>query len=42
LPGENILFSVKLIEPAVLTVGLRFTIREGTTTVGAGVMLKIY
>jgi len=42
IPGEDILFEVKLIEPTALTEGLRFTIREGTTTVGAGIILKIY
>ena len=36
MPGDNVKFSVKLITPVALEEGLRFAIREGGQTVGAG------
>jgi len=41
MPGDNIRLSVKLISPIAMTEGLRFAIREGGKTVGAGVVSKI-
>jgi len=41
MPGDNIRMSVKLIQPVALEEGLRFAIREGGRTVGAGVVTKI-
>ena len=38
LPGDTLEFTVNLISPLALTEGLRFTIREGRLTVGAGVI----
>jgi len=38
MPGDNIKMKVKLIEPVALEEGLRFAIREGGRTVGAGVI----
>jgi elongation factor Tu len=41
MPGDNTNFTVKLIAPIAMTEGLRFAIREGGRTVGAGVVSKI-
>ena len=41
MPGDNIKMSIKLIYPVALESGLRFAIREGGRTVGAGVISKI-
>ena len=41
MPGDNITMEVELIYPVALNVGLRFAIREGGRTVGAGVVTKI-
>ncbi|PMQ00964.1 MAG: elongation factor Tu, partial [Dictyoglomus sp. NZ13-RE01] len=41
MPGDNIEMEVKLIKPVALEEGLRFAIREGGKTVGAGVVTKI-
>ncbi|HXH12814.1 MAG TPA: elongation factor Tu [Alphaproteobacteria bacterium] len=41
MPGDNVNLRVKLIAPVALEEGLRFAIREGGRTVGAGVVTKI-
>ena len=41
MPGDNLKFKVKLITPIALEEGVRFAIREGGLTVGAGVVTKI-
>jgi elongation factor Tu len=41
MPGDNIKVTVKLINPIAMEEGLRFAIREGGRTVGAGVVSKI-
>lgn len=41
MPGDNIEMEIKLIKPVALEEGLRFAIREGGRTVGAGVITKI-
>ncbi|NSY41139.1 elongation factor Tu, partial [Leisingera sp. ANG59] len=41
MPGDNLKFSVELIAPIAMEDGLRFAIREGGRTVGAGVVSKI-
>jgi elongation factor Tu len=41
MPGDNVGISVKLIAPIAMEEGLRFAIREGGRTVGAGVVSKI-
>jgi len=41
MPGDNTQFKVKLIQPIAMEEGLRFAIREGGRTVGAGVVTKI-
>jgi elongation factor Tu len=41
MPGDNTQFQVKLIVPVAMEQGLRFAIREGGRTVGAGVVTKI-
>jgi elongation factor Tu len=40
-PGDTVEFKVKLVEKAPLFDGLHFLMREGTLTLGAGVMLKV-
>jgi elongation factor Tu len=41
MPGDNISIDVELIIPVAIEEGLRFAIREGGRTVGAGVVTKI-
>ncbi|MBL0690345.1 MAG: elongation factor Tu [Alphaproteobacteria bacterium] len=40
-PGDNVKMTVKLISPIAMEEGLRFAIREGGRTVGAGIVSKI-
>jgi len=42
MPGDNIKMVVELIAPIAMDDGLRFAIREGGRTVGAGVVAKIF
>ncbi|MEC7387315.1 MAG: elongation factor Tu, partial [Pseudomonadota bacterium] len=41
MPGDNISMEVNLIAPIAMDEGLRFAIREGGRTVGAGVVSKV-
>jgi elongation factor Tu len=41
MPGDNITLQVELINPIAMDEGLRFAIREGGRTVGAGRVTKI-
>ena len=41
MPGDNIQMTVRLIQPIAMEEGLRFAIREGGRTVGAGVVAKV-
>ena len=41
MPGDNVSMSVELIAPIAMEEGLRFAIREGGRTVGAGVVAKV-
>ncbi|HBO47869.1 MULTISPECIES: elongation factor Tu [Pediococcus] len=41
MPGDNVTFTVELIEPVAIEKGTKFTVREGGHTVGAGVVSKI-
>ena len=41
MPGDNLKFVVKLMAPIAMDEGLRFAVREGGRTVGAGVVTKI-
>jgi elongation factor Tu len=41
MPGDNISMDVELIAPIAMDKGLRFAIREGGRTVGAGVVADI-
>jgi elongation factor Tu len=41
MPGDNVNVQVELIAPIAMDEGLRFAIREGGRTVGAGVVAKI-
>ncbi|MFZ2353734.1 elongation factor Tu [Paucilactobacillus nenjiangensis] len=41
MPGDNVTFDVELINPVAIEKGLKFTVREGGHTVGAGVVSEI-
>jgi elongation factor Tu len=41
MPGDNITMEIALITPVALEEGLRFAIREGGRTVGAGAVAKV-
>jgi elongation factor Tu len=41
MPGDNAKMKIKLIQPVAVEEGMRFAIREGGKTVGAGVVAKI-
>ena len=41
MPGDNVSITVNLIQPIAMEEGLRFAIREGGRTVGAGVVAKV-
>jgi elongation factor Tu len=41
MPGDNVNLEVELLEPVALEPGLRFAIREGGKTVGAGVVTEV-
>ncbi len=42
MPGDNIRMTIELIAPVAIEEGLRFAIREGGRTVGAGVVTRVY
>ena len=42
MPGDNVSVAIELIMPIAMGEGLRFAIREGGRTVGAGVVTKIH
>src|SRR6058998_1960780 len=42
MPGDNVQMTIELIQPIAMDEGLRFAIREGGRTVGAGVVTKIF
>ena len=41
MPGDNARFNIELITPIAIEKGLKFAIREGGRTVGAGVVTEI-
>jgi elongation factor Tu len=41
MPGDNVSLTVELIAPIAMELGLRFAIREGGRTVGAGTVTEI-
>ena len=41
MPGDNVTMAIELIGPVAVEEGLRFAIREGGRTVGAGVVTKV-
>jgi elongation factor Tu len=41
MPGDNVTMTVELISPIAIEEGLKFSIREGGRTVGAGVVATI-
>jgi elongation factor Tu len=41
MPGESVVINVQFVENAVINIGLRFVMREGKKTIGAGTVLEI-
>ena len=41
MPGDNTKMKIRLIQPVAMEEGLRFAVREGGRTVGAGVITKV-
>ena len=41
MPGDNVTMNVELISPVAMEKGLRFAIREGSRTIGAGTVTEI-
>jgi len=41
MPGDNVAMSIELITPIAMEKGLRFAIREGGRTVGAGTISEV-
>ena len=41
MPGDNVAISVELISPIAMEEGVKFAIREGGRTVGAGQLTKV-
>lgn len=41
MPGDNATLNIELITPVAMAEGLRFALREGGRTVGAGVVAKL-
>ena len=41
MPGDNVSISVELISPIAMEEGVKFAIREGGRTVGAGLVTKV-
>ena len=41
MPGDNATLNIELIQPVAMAEGLRFALREGGKTVGAGVVSKV-
>lgn len=41
MPGEQLVIKVELFEKSPLTLGLKFVMREGNLTVGAGVITEL-
>jgi len=41
MPGDNVRMEIELITPVAIEEGLRFAIREGGRTVGAGVITAV-
>lgn len=42
MPGDTVVANIQLIEAVALNEGLRFAIREGSLTIGGGVIIKVY
>jgi len=41
MPGDNVSFTVDLVQPIAMEERVRFAIREGGRTVGAGIVTKV-
>ena len=41
MPGDNVGLTIELLSPVAMSEGLRFALREGGKTVGAGVVAKV-
>jgi len=42
MPGDSLVFRVELVELWPLNMGLKFVMREGTLTIGAGVITNLF
>jgi elongation factor Tu len=42
MPGDSLIVNVKLVDRVPLNLGLRFVMREGNITIGAGIILELY
>jgi len=40
MPGDSLAVNIKLVNKAPLNIGLRFIMREGNITIGAGIILE--
>ena len=40
MPGDSLMITVKLVDKVLLNLGLRFVMREGNITIGAGIVLE--
>ena len=41
MPGDSLVVNVKLVEKTAINIGLRFVMREGNLTIGAGVVTSL-
>jgi len=41
MPGDSLAVNVKLVDKVPLNIGLRFVMREGNITIGAGIILEL-
>ena len=42
MPGDSLAVDVKLVDRVPLNIGLRFVMREGNITIGAGIVLQLF
>jgi elongation factor Tu len=41
MPGDSLIVNIKLVDKVALNKGLRFVMREGNITIGAGIILEL-
>jgi translation elongation factor EF-Tu-like GTPase len=42
MPGDSLVVNIKLVDKVPLNIGLRFVMREGNITIGAGIILDFF